>query len=189
MTSTQGFTLWLTGLSGSGKSTIAEHLLPQLQRLGLRVEHLDGDELRQHLTRDLGFSLQDRLTNIERVSYVAKLLTRNGVVSIVSFISPTRAMRAMAREMIGRFAEIHVDCTLEECLKRDVKGLYAKALRGEIPNFTGVSQVYEEPLAPEIRVQTHTTSLEACSQHILSELQRQNFLQKFATQSQQPVAA
>lgn len=172
----QGFTLWLTGLSGSGKSTIAEHLIPHLQRRGLRVEHLDGDELRQHLTADLGFSLKDRMTNIERVAYVAKLLTRNGVVPIVSFISPTREMRNMARKMIERFVEIYVDCTLEECMRRDVKGLYAKAIRGELPNFTGVSQIYEAPSAAEIHVQTHRHPLDVCGQQILTQLEQRGLL-------------
>ncbi|OYT27606.1 MAG: adenylyl-sulfate kinase [Candidatus Altiarchaeales archaeon ex4484_96] len=153
----KGFTLWFTGLSGSGKSTIADIVAEKLTGDGYRVERLDGDEVRQHLTRDLGFTKEDREENIRRISFVAKLLSRNNVIVITSFISPYIKMRNEARDEIGaqRFVEVYVKCPLEVCKKRDVKGLYAKALKGEIDNFTGVSHPYEEPSNPEVTVETH----------------------------------
>lgn len=172
----KGFTIWLTGLSGAGKTTIAQALEPVLRARGLNVERLDGDVVRESLTRDLGFSRDDREENIRRVTFVAKLLTRNGVVCIVSFISPYRASRAYAREEIGRFIEVFVRCSLEQCEKRDVKGLYQKARRGEIEQFTGISDPYEEPEHPEITIDTETMTKEEAATHIVKELERQGFL-------------
>jgi len=161
----QGFTVWFTGLSGSGKTTLAVLLEEELRRRGMsRVERLDGDIVRQGLTRDLGFSKEDRDKNIERVTFVAKLLTRNGVATLCSFISPYRAVRDNSRREIGSFVEVYCACSLEALTARDVKGLYKKALAGEIPNFTGVSDPYEEPLHPEVVVHTdHETPAESLS--------------------------
>ncbi len=174
----KGFTLWFTGLSGSGKSTLADILAERLREKGLKVERLDGDIVRQHLTRDLGFSKEDRDKNIERVTFVAKLLTRNGVAVITSFISPYREKRAHARNEIGEFIEVFVKCPIEVCIKRDTKGLYKKAIAGEIENFTGISHPYEEPLNPEIVVETDKESAEECVDKIISRLVELNYVQK-----------
>ncbi len=173
-----GFTLWFTGLSGSGKSTIADLVAERLERDGYRMERLDGDEVRQHLTRDLGFSKEDREENIRRISFVAKLLTRNGVIVITSFISPYRKIRQEARESIGGdcFVEVYVKCPLEVCKKRDVKGLYSKAVKGEIKDFTGISHPYEEPEEPEIIVETDKEKPEESADKVLKELHKLKFL-------------
>jgi len=149
-----GLTVWFTGLSGAGKSTLSTALAAELRHRGRRVEVLDGDVVRENLSRGLGFSKEDRDTNIRRIGFVADLLTRNGVTVLVAAISPYRAVRDEVRATIGRFLEVHVDCTLDELTRRDVKGLYARALAGEIENFTGVSDPYEAPLEPEVRVDT-----------------------------------
>jgi adenylyl-sulfate kinase len=146
--------LWFTGLSGAGKSTIAEIVGAELRSRGRRVELLDGDEVREHLSKGLGFSKEDRDTNIRRIGFVASLLARNGVVAITAAISPYRAVRDEVRGWIENFVEIHVATALEDCEARDVKGLYAKARAGEIPEFTGVSDPYEPPLQPEVRIET-----------------------------------
>ena len=150
----QGFVLWMTGLSGAGKTTLAIGLEQKLKARCLRVERLDGDIVREGLTRDLGFSKEDRDKNIERVTFVAKLLSRNGVATICSFISPYQATRAMVRREVTNFVECYVEVPLEEAIRRDVKGLYKKALAGQIPNFTGVNDPYEPPDNPEIVVNT-----------------------------------
>jgi len=162
--------IWLTGLSGSGKSTIADALVPRLRALGRRVEILDGDVVRTHLSKGLGFSREDRDTNIARIAFVAHLLARNGVTVIVAAISPFRAARDAARKTIGDFVEVHVAPPLETCISRDVKGLYKKALAGEIPQFTGVSDPYEEPLAPEVLIDTSVVSVEEGVRAILRSL-------------------
>src|SRR5437763_12775584 len=154
VTQARGFTLWLTGLSGAGKSTLATAVGDELRRRGIRVEILDGDEVRQNLSKGLGFSREDRDTNIRRIGYVAKLLTRNGVVVITAAISPYRAVRDEVRREIGAFVEVYVKASLDECVRRDTKGLYARALAGEIAKFTGVSDPYEEPLAAELVIDT-----------------------------------
>src|SRR2546422_1495589 len=138
ITLASGFTLWFTGLSGSGKSTLAAAVGSELRRRGIRVEILDGDEVRQNLSKGLGFSREDRDTNIRRIGYVAKLLTRNGVVVITAAISPYRAVRDEVRREIGAFGEVYVKASLDECVRRDTKGLYGRAPAGEIPQFTGV---------------------------------------------------
>ena len=148
----KGVTLWFTGLSGAGKSTLAGHVAKELQRRDCRVEILDGDEVRTNLSKGLGFSKEDRDTNIKRIGYVCKLLSRNGVVAISAAISPYREVRDFNRQEVGNFVEIYVQCSIEELTRRDVKGLYKKALAGEIKNFTGVSDPYEPPLNPEITV-------------------------------------
>ena len=149
-----GCCLWFTGLSGAGKSTIANIVVEELRARGRKVELLDGDEVREHLSKGLGFSKADRDENIRRIGWVASVLARNGVVSVTAAISPYRAVRDEVRGWVDHFVEIHVATPLEECETRDVKGLYAKARAGEIPEFTGVSDPYEPPLHPELVVQT-----------------------------------
>ena len=171
-----GFTLWLTGLSGAGKTTIARALLPELQARGIKAERLDGDVVRESLTRDLGFSKEDRDKNIERVTFVAKLLSRNGVGVIASFISPYQATRDMVRRETTNFIEVFVDASLETCIGRDVKGMYEKAIAGEILNFTGVSDPYEAPVSPEIVVDTNTETIEESVNKILTYLEANAFI-------------
>jgi adenylylsulfate kinase len=153
----KGFTLWFTGLSGAGKTTIAELVGPQLEERGYGVEYLDGDVVRTHLSKGLGFSKEDRDTNIERIGWVASRLTRHGAAVLVSAISPYEETRQKARALVeehGPFVEVFVATSVEECARRDVKGLYEKAFRGEIKEFTGVSDPYEEPSSPEVRIET-----------------------------------
>jgi adenylylsulfate kinase len=174
-----GFTLWFTGLSGAGKTTIAELVAPELERRGLLVERLDGDVVRTHLTKELGFSKADRDTNIERIGWVASRLTRHGAAVVVSAISPYAAARQTARALVeehGTFVEVHVATPVEECARRDVKGLYAKAQTGEIPEFTGVSDPYEEPSSPELRIDTTEHPPEESAQLVLDELERLGLL-------------
>ena len=147
---TTGFTIWFTGLSGSGKSTISEIVERELRARGHKVEVLDGDVVRTHLSKGLGFSKEDRDTNIRRIGWVCEVLTRNDVVAIAAAISPYRDVRDEVRERIGRFVEVYVEAPIEVLAERDVKGLYKKALAGEIGNFTGVSDPYEPPLNPEV---------------------------------------
>ena len=165
-----GLVLWLTGLSGAGKSTIAERVAAELRRRGRRVEVLDGDAIRENLSKGLGFSKEDRDTNIRRIGYVAELLARNGVVVIVAAISPYRAVRDEVRARIDRFVEVHVHCSLDELVRRDVKGLYRRAIAGEIPHFTGVSDPYEAPLDPEVVVDTAVESVEDSVLRVLAAL-------------------
>ncbi len=147
---TIGFTIWFTGLSGAGKSTISAIVEQELRDRAHKVEVLDGDVVRTHLSKGLGFSKEDRDTNIRRIGWVCQVLTRNDVVAIAAAISPYRAIRDELREQIGRFVEVYVECSIEKLAERDVKGLYKKALAGEISNFTGVSDPYEAPLDPEV---------------------------------------
>ncbi len=172
----KGFTVWFTGLPSSGKSTLASLLQQKLSEMGYPVELLDGDEVRKRLTKGLGFSKEDRDENIRRISYVAKLLTRVGAVAIVSAISPYRAIREEARAEIGNFVEVYVSCALEECIRRDVKGLYRKALTGEIPNFTGISDPYEPPLTPEVVVETDRETPGESLARILTTLRALGYL-------------
>jgi adenylyl-sulfate kinase len=148
----KAFTLWFTGMSGAGKSTLSKHVAAELIKRGARVELLDGDEVRTNLSAGLTFSKEDRDLNVRRIAYVCHLLTRNNVWAISAAISPYREMREHARKMIGDFIEIYVECSLEKLAHRDVKGLYKKAMAGEIKNFTGVSDPYEAPQNPEIHV-------------------------------------
>ena len=166
----RGFVVWFTGLSGAGKSTLAEALIPQLRAQGKKVEILDGDVVRTHLSKGLGFSREDRDTNIARIAFVAHLLARNGVVVLVAAISPFRDARDAARKTIGDFVEVHVAPPLEECIKRDVKGLYKKALAGEIAQFTGVNDPYEAPTKPEIAIDTSRHTVEGAVAQLVSTL-------------------
>ena len=172
----KGFTVWFTGLSGSGKTALALRLEEVLRERGLKVERLDGDIVRQSLTRDLGFSKEDRDMNIERVTFVAKLLTRNGVAVLCSFISPYRERRAKSRAEIGNFVEIYCKASLDALIERDVKGLYKKALAGEIQSFTGVSDPYEEPENPEVVVETDKETLEESLSKIVCKLEELGYV-------------
>ncbi len=159
MSNNGGFVLWFTGLPGSGKTTLATEMRNFLVERGFKVELLDGDEIRKGLSKDLGFSKEDREKHNERVIFVAKLLSRNGVITLVPLISPYREVRIKARKEIENFIEIYVHCPLDVLIRRDPKGLYKKALAGEITNLTGIQDPYEEPLEPEIVVQTDTQSV------------------------------
>ena len=176
MTQQRGFTLWFTGLSGAGKSTLAGHLATELRRRGLSVEILDGDEVRTNLSKGLGFSKEDRDTNIKRIGYVCKLLTRNGVVAISAEISPYKEIRDHNRQQIGQLIEVYVKCSIDALTKRDVKGLYKKALAGELPNFTGISDPYEPPVHPEVIVDTEQQSEQESLRAILDYLERAGWI-------------
>jgi adenylyl-sulfate kinase len=173
----KGVTLWFTGLPCSGKSAVADRVAERLKDRGYRVERLDGDILRQSLTRDLGFSKEDRDENISLVTFVAKLLTRNDVFVLTSFISPYRDVRARSRQEIGRFLEVYTKCSLEECMRRDVKGMYKKAMEGKIKEFTGVSDPYEEPVDPEILLETDKETLEESAAKILAKMRELGYLE------------
>ena len=177
MTAGKGFTLWFTGLSGAGKSTLSEAITGELRKRGHRVERLDGDEVRLRLSRGLGFSKEDRDENIRRIGFVARLLSRNGAVAIAAAISPYRAVRdEVRRAHEAPFVEVYVDCPLEALVKRDPKGLYAKALRGEISNFSGISDPDEPPVNPDITVHTDRESVEASRDTILGWIERRKLI-------------
>jgi len=173
----KGLTLWFTGLPCSGKSTIADRVAERLKDRGYRVERLDGDIVRQSLTRDLGFSKADREENIRRVAFVAKLLTRNDVFVLTSFVSPYREMREGARKEIGSFLEVYSKCPLEECMRRDVKGMYRKAMKGEIKEFTGVSDPYEEPVHPDLLLETDKELPEQSAARVLTRMRELGYLE------------
>src|SRR5271170_5601188 len=168
---TTGVVVWLTGLSSAGKSTLGEELFDRLRAIGHRVELLDGDIVRQRLSKDLGFSKEDRDENIRRIGFVAELLARNGVTVIVSAISPYRAMRAEVRLSIPSFVEVYVNAPLDVCEGRDVKGLYRRARAGELHGFTGVDDPYEAPLQPEVECRTDLETVEESVQKILDCLE------------------
>jgi adenylylsulfate kinase len=167
---TPGFTCWLTGLSGSGKSTISTALLTNLTALHLPCEVLDGDIIRKYLSSDLGFSAKDRETNVLRVSYICSLLNKHGINTIVALISPCNETRSKVRSSLENFIEVYVDCPLDECIKRDPKGLYHKALSGEISEFTGISSPYDPPKHPEIILKTNEENVNESVQKILEYL-------------------
>jgi len=177
MADEKGFTLWFTGLSGAGKTTISEIVERELRARGSKVEVLDGDVVRENLSKGLGFSKEDRDTNIRRIAFVADLLSRNGVPVITAAISPYREIRDEARETMGdRFIEVFVKASVEVCAERDVKGLYEKAFKGEIKEFTGVSDPYEPPLNPELTLDTEHDSAEEDAQKILSLLEERQLI-------------
>ena len=177
----KGFTLWFTGLSGAGKSTLSQPIAERLKELGHRVEILDGDIVRTNLSKGLGFSKEDRDINIRRIGFVSNLLSRNGVVAITAAISPYRHIRDEVRSMITNdgsgFVEIFVRCPIEVLAERDVKGLYKKALAGEIKNFTGVSDPYEEPLKPEVVVDSSQETVAESVEKIIGRLRELGYLQ------------
>ena len=170
----RGFILWFTGLSGAGKSTLAEGLTAEFRRRGYRVELLDGDEVRTHLSNGLGFSKEDRDTNVRRIGWVARVLARNGVIAITAAISPYREVREEVRALAASdqvpFVEVYADAPLEAVADRDVKGLYKRALAGELPHFTGVSDPYEPPSQPEVTAHTGAESVEQSTERILAYL-------------------
>lgn len=172
----KGVTVWFTGLPSSGKSTLARLLERQLRKWNVKVELLDGDVVRTHLSKGLGFSKEDRETNVKRIGFVCHLLTRNGVVAIASAVSPYRETRDYNRRMIGQFVEVYVKTSVEECEKRDVKGLYKKARAGEIQGFTGVDDPYEEPLNAEIVCETAGETPEQSAEKILKRLEALGYL-------------
>ncbi|MNI01291.1 putative adenylyl-sulfate kinase [compost metagenome] len=167
----RGITLWLTGLSGAGKSTVAALVTDRLRAAGQAVEWLDGDELRRSIGRGLGFSREDRFENIRRAVYVAELLNRHGVITVISLISPYAEMRSYARQQLPGFVEVYVNCPLEICEARDVKGLYAKARCGGLPSFTGISDPYEVPASPELTLYTAKHPPEDCADELLAWLE------------------
>src|SRR2546423_15033323 len=172
-----GFTIWFTGLSGAGKSTLSEALIQRFQEHGRNVEVLDGDIVRTHLSKGLGFSREDRDTNIKRIAFVCNLLTRNGVICISAAIAPYREARDWARKEIGNFVEVYVRCPIEVCRQRDVKGLYKLVDEGKIKNFTGVDDPYEEPLHPELIVETDKETVEESVARIFAKLTQLGYLE------------
>lgn len=172
----EGFTLWFTGLSGAGKSTISSIIEKRLRECGAKVEVLDGDDVRTHLSKGLGFSKEDRDTNIRRIGFVCRLLSRNGVIAIAAAISPYRAVRDEIRSTIPNFVEIYVECPLQVLATRDVKGLYKRALAGEIDHFTGVSDPYEPPLNPEVTIDSSRETAEESAGKIWRALERMKLI-------------
>jgi len=172
----EGFTLWFTGLSGAGKSTIARRVAEELRARGMKVEVLDGDVIRTNLSKGLGFSKEDRDTNVLRVGWVAEVLSRNGVAAVCALISPYRETREKVRARIPNFVEVFVNAPLEEVIRRDVKGLYKKALAGEIKNFTGISDPYEPPEHPEVVCNTAEETVEESVQKVLDYLGSRGWL-------------
>lgn len=172
----KGFTVWFTGLPSSGKSTIANGVAERLKAFREKVERLDGDTTRKIFWPELGFSKNDRDLNIKRVAELSELLTRNGVAVLASFISPYREERVQARLILGRFIEVYVKCPLDVCMERDTRGLYKKAMNGEISNFTGVSDPYEEPENPDIIIQSDSLALEECIDLVMAKLSMEGYV-------------
>ena len=173
----KGFTLWFTGLSGSGKTTASLRVAETLRKRGHKVEILDGDIVRENLSKGLGFSKEDRDINIRRIGFICNLLTRNGVVAIGAAISPYKAIRNENRKLIGNFVEVYMKCSIEALTNRDVKGFYKKALAGEIKNFTGVSDPYEPPDAAEVICDTEKESVEESHNKIIATLEKLGYIE------------
>jgi adenylyl-sulfate kinase len=182
----KGFTVWFTGLPSAGKSTLAELLAGRLLERGYGVEVLDGDVVRRHLSKGLGFSKEDRDENIRRIGFVCGLLTRHGAVAIAAAISPYQAIRDEVRESIGNFIEVYVKASVETCIQRDVKGLYKKALAGEIKGFTGVDDPYEPPLKPELTIETENETPQESVARILRGLEDLGYVQPLAEPAYTP---
>ncbi|NEP63629.1 MAG: adenylyl-sulfate kinase [Symploca sp. SIO2G7] len=176
----RGVTIWFTGLSGSGKTTISQAIEAKLRAAGAKLEILDGDIVRTNLTKGLGFSKEDRDENVRRIGFVSHLLTRNGVIVMVSAISPYRAVRDQVRQRIGDFVEVYASAPVEVCEQRDVKGLYKKARAGEIKNFTGISDPYEEPLNPEVTCETDKETLEDSVDKVIAKLEELGYISPVA---------
>jgi len=174
--SKEGFTLWFTGLPSSGKSTLADAVGEKLKAKWMKVERLDGDIIRRYLWKELGFSKEDRDENIRRVTYLASMLTRNGVAVLTSFVSPYREIREEARGKIGKFVEVYVKCPLEVCIQRDTRGMYKRALAGEIRDFTAISHPYEEPVDPEVTVETNKETVNEGTERIIKRLEELGYL-------------
>jgi adenylyl-sulfate kinase len=172
----QGFVFWMTGLSGAGKTTIALAMEEKLRERGVKLERLDGDVVRESLTRDLGFSAEDRTKNIERITFVAKLLSRNGVGCICSFISPYQSIRDNVRRDTTNFIEVFVDAPLEVVIDRDVKGLYEKAIAGKIPNFTGISDPFEAPQNPDLHIRTDLETVDESAERAIRYLEERGLI-------------
>jgi adenylylsulfate kinase len=175
----RGVTVWLTGLSGAGKTTISKFIEQELQTRGYKVESLDGDIVRQYLTKGLGFSKEDRYENIRRICFVSQLLTRNGVIVLVSAISPYRDLRDEVRNCIGDFVEVYVNAPLAVCEQRDVKGLYQKARSGAISNFTGINDPYEIPLQPDVECRTDMENVSESATKVLKKLEELGYISPF----------
>lgn len=173
----RGFTIWFTGLSGAGKSTLSEVIEKRLKAYGRNVEVLDGDIVRTHLSKGLGFSREDRNTNIQRIAFVCSLLTRNGVICIAAAISPYREARVWARKEIGNFVEVYIKCPIEVCRERDVKGLYRLADEGKLKGFTGIDDPYEEPEHPELVIETDKETIEESVARIFAKLEELGYLE------------
>ena len=178
MSNKKGFTLWFTGLSGSGKSTLSRMIEGELRQRGASVEVLDGDEVRENLSKGLGFSKEDRDTNVRRIGYVAKLLSRNGAAVITAAISPYAEVRDQCRSMSRNFVEVYAECSIDELTRRDVKGLYAKAISGEIKNFTGISDPYESPTDAEIIVNSSGTPPEELVDQIYLGIKEMGYIKE-----------
>jgi adenylyl-sulfate kinase len=173
---TKGCTVWFTGLTAAGKTTVSQIVAERLRERGCRVEVLDGDEVRRHLSDGLGFTREDRDRNIRRIGYVCKLLTRNGVVAIAAAISPYRDVRETLRREIGDFVEVYVNCPLETCEDRDYKGIYKRARTGQIQHVAGLSDPYEAPTAPDVLLETHCDPPEACAEKVVTVLEEMGYV-------------
>ncbi|MEE9356515.1 MAG: adenylyl-sulfate kinase [Methylococcaceae bacterium] len=176
MNTNKGFTIWFTGLSGAGKTTLANKVREVLVERGINAELLDGDVVRTHLSKGLGFSKEDRDTNIRKIGWVCQLLTKHGVPNIAAAISPYRATREEVRQMVGAFVEVYVKCPIEILIDRDTKGLYRKALNGEIANFTGISDPYEEPVSPDLVIETDKETIGKGVKRIIAKLEELGYL-------------
>lgn len=179
MSEQKGITVWFTGLSGAGKTTVAKEIEKKLKKRDIYVQRLDGDIVREHLTQELGFTKEDRDKNIRRNTFVAGLLSKNDIITLCSFISPYRKTRGYARKEIekrGGFIEVYVNAPLEVCEKRDIKGLYQKARQGEIENFTGISDPYEEPENPDIELRTDKETVEESAKKIIDYLEKSGYI-------------
>ncbi|MBU0517526.1 adenylyl-sulfate kinase [bacterium] len=181
MMNERGFTIWFTGLSGAGKTTVSKIVADELKNRGLKVELLDGDVVRQNLSKGLGFSKEDRDTNIRRIGFVCQLLSRNGVVAVAAAIAPYASVRKENRELISDYVEVFAECPLETLVARDAKGLYKKALAGEIKNFTGVNDPYESPTDADVTFHSDTETPEASAQRVISKLEEMGYLESEKT--------
>lgn len=170
------FTLWFTGMSGAGKTTLSKRIYLEIRRLGYRAEWLDGDLIRANFSQELGFSKRDRDINVRRLGFISHLLNKNGIVSVVAAISPYREVRDTNRRLLGSYLEVFCDCPLDVLVQRDPKGLYKRALAGEIPNFTGVSDPYESPLDPDVHVRTDQESVEKSYARVMANLRGRGLL-------------